>query len=158
MALDNPAFSRNSAFSQQGAVAAAQNVSAQQLQELYDQPATLPDREVMTVENTVAKTAGAFAVLLVGGSATAFVAYQRLNGNITRENVNDLIGSDKERPPKVAEDPKAKNILIMGSDKRKGKNALNVEGQRSDTTILVHVAADRKSATEIGRASCRERV
>ena len=65
MALDNPAFSRNSAFSQQGAVAAAQNVSAQQLQEMYNQPATLPDREVMTVENTVAKTAGAFAVLVV---------------------------------------------------------------------------------------------
>jgi uncharacterized YccA/Bax inhibitor family protein len=68
MALDNPAFSRNSAFSQQGATAAAQNMSAQQLQELYNQPATLPDREVMTVENTVAKTAGAFAVLLVGAA------------------------------------------------------------------------------------------
>jgi len=69
MALDNPAFSRNSAFSQQGAVAAAQNVSAQQLQELYDQPATLPDREVMTVENTIAKTVGAFGVLLVFAAA-----------------------------------------------------------------------------------------
>jgi uncharacterized YccA/Bax inhibitor family protein len=69
MALDNPAFSRNSAFSSQGAVAAAQNVSAQQLQEMYNQPATLPDREVMTVENTIAKTAGAFAVLLVGAAA-----------------------------------------------------------------------------------------
>ena len=65
MALDNPAFSRNSAFSQQGAAAATQDVSAQQLQEMYTQPATLPDREVMTVENTVAKTAGAFAVLVV---------------------------------------------------------------------------------------------
>jgi LCP family protein required for cell wall assembly len=100
-------------------------------------------RRVLTVLATV------LAVLLVGGTATAFVAYQRLNGNITRENVNNLIGSDKERPPKVAEDPKAKNILIMGSDKRKGKNALHVEGQRSDTTILVHVAADRKSATAV---------
>ncbi|KRE21127.1 Bax inhibitor-1/YccA family protein [Agromyces sp. Soil535] len=68
MALDNPAFSRNPAFSQQGAVAAAQNMSAQQLQDLYNQPATLPDREVMTVENTVAKTAGSFAVLLVGAT------------------------------------------------------------------------------------------
>ncbi len=67
MALDNPAFSRNSAFSQQGAVA-AQDMSAQQLQDLYNKPATLPDREVMTIENTVAKTAGAFAVLLVGAA------------------------------------------------------------------------------------------
>ena len=32
---------------------------------MYNQPATLPDREVMTVENTIAKTAGAFGVLLV---------------------------------------------------------------------------------------------
>jgi len=69
MALDNPAFSRNSAFSSQGAGAVAQDVSAQQLQEMYNQPATLPDREVMTVENTVAKTAGAFAVLLVFAAA-----------------------------------------------------------------------------------------
>ena len=67
MALDNPAFSRNSAFSQQGAVA-AQDMSAQQLQDMYNRPATLPDREVMTVENTVAKTAGSFAVLLVGAA------------------------------------------------------------------------------------------
>ena len=65
MALDNPAFSRNSAFSQQGAVAAAQDVSAQQLQSMYDRPATLPDREVMTVENTIAKTAASFGVLVV---------------------------------------------------------------------------------------------
>ena len=65
MALDNPAFSRNEAFSKQGAVATAQDMSAQDLQQLFDQPATLNDREVMTVENTLAKTLGAFAVLVV---------------------------------------------------------------------------------------------
>ncbi len=89
------------------------------------------------------------AVLLVGGSVSAFVAYQRLNGKINHVNVDKLLGDEKDRPAKVAEDPKAKNILVMGSDKRKGKNALNVEGQRSDTTILVHLAADRKSATAV---------
>ena len=68
MALDNPAFSRNPAFSSQGAQAVAQDVSAQQLHEMYNQPATLPDREVMTVENTISKTVAAFAVLLVGAS------------------------------------------------------------------------------------------
>ena len=68
MALDNPAFSRNSAFSSQGAAAVAKNVSAEQLQEMYNQPATLPDREVMTVENTIAKTVASFAVLLVGAA------------------------------------------------------------------------------------------
>jgi LCP family protein required for cell wall assembly len=89
------------------------------------------------------------AVLLVGGSVSAFVAYQRLNGKINHVNVDKLLGDEKDRPPKVAEDPKAKNILVMGSDKRKGKNALNVAGQRSDTTILVHLAADRKSAVAV---------
>ncbi|WP_394552916.1 Bax inhibitor-1/YccA family protein [Agromyces sp. MMS24-JH15] len=65
MALDNPAYSRNEAFSKQGAVSTAQDMSAQDLQHLFEQPATLPDREVMTVENTVQKTVGAFAVLVV---------------------------------------------------------------------------------------------
>lgn len=68
MALDNPAFSRNPAFSKEGAVAAAQDVSAQQLQEMYDRPTTLPDREVMTVENTIQKTVASFVVLLVGAA------------------------------------------------------------------------------------------
>ena len=69
MALDNPAFSRNSAFSQQGAQSVAQDVSAQQLQAMYDQPATLPDREVMTVENTVPNKAASFGVLVVFAAA-----------------------------------------------------------------------------------------
>jgi uncharacterized YccA/Bax inhibitor family protein len=68
MALDNPAYSRNPAFSSQGAVAAAQNVSAQQLQEMYNQPATPPAGETMTVETTVAKAAVSFGLLVVGAA------------------------------------------------------------------------------------------
>lgn len=68
MALNNPAFSRNEAFSNQGAVAVAQDMSAQQLQDMYNQPATLPDRDVMTIEDSLAKTAAAFGVLLVGAA------------------------------------------------------------------------------------------
>ena len=37
----------------------------------------------------------------------------------------------------------------MGSDKRRGDAALNVEGERSDTTILLHLAADRESAVMV---------
>ena len=68
MALDNPAFSRNSAFSQQGAVAASQDISAQQLQEMYNQPATPPAGETMTVESTLAKSVAGFGLLLVGAA------------------------------------------------------------------------------------------
>ena len=74
MALDNPAFKRNPAFSSQGAVAAAQDVSAQQLQEMYNQPATLPDREVMTYDDAVQKAAISFGLLLVGAAIGWFSA------------------------------------------------------------------------------------
>jgi LCP family protein required for cell wall assembly len=89
------------------------------------------------------------AVLLIlgAGSVTAFVAYQRLNGNINVEKIPDSLLGGADRPKKVVEDSKAENILVMGSDKRSGKNASHVSGQRSDTTIVLHLAADRKTAT-----------
>jgi uncharacterized YccA/Bax inhibitor family protein len=68
MALDNPAFKRNSAFSSQGAVAAAQDLSAQQLQEMYNQPSTLPDRDVMAIDTTIQKSVAAFGLLLLGAA------------------------------------------------------------------------------------------
>ncbi|WP_350349209.1 Bax inhibitor-1/YccA family protein [Agromyces sp. G08B096] len=74
MALDNPAFSRNEAFSKQGAVAAAQDVSASELQEMYERPTTLPDREVMTYDDALAKSALSFGVLLVGAAIGWFTA------------------------------------------------------------------------------------
>jgi uncharacterized YccA/Bax inhibitor family protein len=63
------AFSRSPAFATnaQGGVVAAQNMSAQQLDELYNSPAA-PESEVMTVDDTIAKTVGAFALLLVGAA------------------------------------------------------------------------------------------
>ncbi|MGH8968531.1 MAG: LCP family protein [Actinomycetes bacterium] len=80
------------------------------------------------------------------GSATAFVAYYRLNNNIVSQDVSGFL-DDKDRPAKVAEDDNAENILIIGSDARSGLAATNVSGQRSDTTILLHLPADRESAT-----------
>ncbi len=89
------------------------------------------------------------AVLLVTGSVSAFVVYQRLNGNIHKVAVDKQLGDATSRPTKVAEVAKAENILIMGSDKRSGESAVAVPGERSDTTILLHLAADRKSATAV---------
>jgi LCP family protein required for cell wall assembly len=92
--------------------------------------------------------AATLTVVLVAGSVSAFVAYRRLDGNITRVRVDNLLGD--ARPEKVAEpieDREARNILVMGSDKRSGRHARNVEGQRSDTTILLHLSADRSNAT-----------
>jgi uncharacterized YccA/Bax inhibitor family protein len=74
MALANPAFSRNAVFSSQGVVAAAQNVSAQQLDELYNRSSAPVEGESMTFEDTIAKTVGAFALLLVGAAIGWFTA------------------------------------------------------------------------------------
>jgi LCP family protein required for cell wall assembly len=87
-------------------------------------------------------------LLAVTGTASALVAYYRFNSNITQEKVDDLLGSN--RPSKVVNPDtptEPENILLIGSDRRKLKfqNALNA-GQRSDTTILLHLSADRKSA------------
>ncbi|MBU1589453.1 MAG: Bax inhibitor-1/YccA family protein [Actinobacteria bacterium] len=64
------AFSRNPAFATnaQGGVVAAQAVSTQQLDEIYNRASTPAEGEVMTVEDTIAKTVGAFALLLVGAA------------------------------------------------------------------------------------------
>jgi uncharacterized YccA/Bax inhibitor family protein len=66
--MNNPAFSRNAAFTGQGAVAVAQDVSAQQLDEIYNRSSAPVQTEPMTVEDTIAKTVGAFALLLVGAA------------------------------------------------------------------------------------------
>ena len=90
-------------------------------------------------------------VLLLGvGSVSAFVAYQRLNSNITNTPIDTLLGTN--RPEKVVQPDKPQqplNILIMGSDKRSGVNAAQTPGERSDTTILLHIAADRQTATAV---------
>ena len=58
MAIQNPAFNRNAAFNA--------DATPDQLQKLYDMPAA---GEAMTVEDTVAKTALNFALVLVGAAA-----------------------------------------------------------------------------------------
>ncbi|MWB98920.1 Bax inhibitor-1/YccA family membrane protein [Agromyces seonyuensis] len=66
MALDNPAFSRNDAFTKQ-----KPTPSAADLQALYDQPSAAPQgtREVMTIETTIGKSVLAFGLLLVLAAA-----------------------------------------------------------------------------------------
>ncbi|MBH0116351.1 Bax inhibitor-1/YccA family protein [Salinibacterium sp. NG253] len=66
MALNNPAFSRDAAFSSRGGIAVANQVSNQQLNDMYNQESAPASGDVMTVEDTIAKTVGAFALLVVG--------------------------------------------------------------------------------------------
>ncbi|MDH2411330.1 LCP family protein [Streptomyces fenghuangensis] len=90
------------------------------------------------------------AVLAAGGAAWAL--YNRLDGNIRTdtEAVDQLRRFDRERPAAVVHE--AKNILLIGSDDRSGDNGRygrDSGTQRSDTTILLHLSADRSSATGV---------
>ena len=91
-------------------------------------------------------------LLIVAGAATGFYLYRRFEGNLTALPVD--LGTD--RPTKVVEDPETEplNILVMGSDTRQGQgrgfgSATSITGARSDTTLLVHLPADRESATVV---------
>ncbi|NIZ90715.1 LytR family transcriptional regulator [Kineosporiaceae bacterium B12] len=98
-------------------------------------------------------TAIVLAVVAAGGGVWA---YHRLQGNIQSSDLSGLLGN---RPAvDAAEDPttgnSAVNILVMGSDTRDLSDGSGDEyggaaadpGARSDTTVLVHLAADRRSA------------
>ena len=87
------------------------------------------------------------------------VVMGQLQGNITAVDVSETLGID----PKSAAEPltvineetgtyEPVTVVLMGSDTREGKgnggfgSASDIGGERSDTTILLHVAGDRKSA------------
>jgi LCP family protein required for cell wall assembly len=77
-------------------------------------------------------------------------SYRHFNENLTILDVTAQLGED--RPDKVeVEGPREPlNVLVMGSDSRDGEgnniDGLKGGGQRSDTTLLFHLSADRKNA------------
>lgn len=87
-------------------------------------------------------TAGLLLVVLVG----AYLVYLHLNGNIRQVDVSGMLG-----PRPVDLHPQAENILVVGSDTRKGQarrygNSARLNTAHSDTLMVVHLAADRKWA------------
>ncbi|WP_326661558.1 LCP family protein [Streptomyces sp. NBC_00385] len=93
---------------------------------------------------------GASFVVLVAAGAGWWL-YKKLDGNIRTDTsaAAELRAYEKERPSTVVHN--AQNILLIGSDSRAGDNRKygrdDGGSQRSDTTILLHLAANRKSAT-----------
>jgi LCP family protein required for cell wall assembly len=88
-------------------------------------------------------------------------AYRHLEGNITSLDTSGMLGTD--RPEKVdnGKPLSPMNILLLGSDTREGQSG-NIGGETpglSDTTILLHLSADRKRAygVSIPRDSMVER-
>ncbi|MEU9141758.1 LCP family protein [Streptomyces sp. NPDC048404] len=96
-------------------------------------------------------TATGVAVVVLGAVAVGWAAYEKLNGNITADNdtAAELARYERERPTALVRG--AQNILLIGSDSRSGagnkKYGRDSGTERSDTTILLHLAANRRSAT-----------
>ncbi|MCX4681162.1 LCP family protein [Streptomyces sp. NBC_01433] len=90
----------------------------------------------------------ATAAVVVLAVAAGGAVYLRLSGNI---NTFDGKGLSHHRPRETPGD--AQNILLIGSDSRSGDNARLGGGEdpvgRSDTTILLHVYADRSHAVGV---------
>jgi LCP family protein required for cell wall assembly len=102
--------------------------------------------------HTVAKVllSSVLVLGLVTGLGTAFL-YRHYNGNLNVQDLGDQL-PEGDRPDEVeVEGPKdPMNILVMGSDSRDGAgnniDGLTGGGERSDTTILIHLSADRSTA------------
>ncbi|MYS21622.1 LytR family transcriptional regulator [Streptomyces sp. SID4948] len=118
-------------------------------------PAAGPGREIPPARPRyrwvrVISACTAFLVLALGGGG--WYLWQHLNSNITTDTTteNELKAQAAQRP---TEGPtKAENILLIGSDNRGDGNEKyghDTGTQRSDTTILLHLAADRSSATAV---------
>ncbi|MEU5402190.1 LCP family protein [Streptomyces sp. NPDC005963] len=92
------------------------------------------------------------SVVVLAASGVAWWFYTKLDANITTDTTAaaELRTYEKERPTPLVLD--AQNILLLGSDTRAGKGNSKYgrdEGgsQRADTAILLHIAANRQSAT-----------
>jgi len=101
--------------------------------------------------HTVAKVLVASLVVLglVTGLSVVFI-YRHLNGNLNVVDLTPQLGTDRPDKKSVSGPQEPLNILVMGSDAR-DCNGCNIDnltgmGQRSDTTILFHLSADRTRA------------
>ncbi|MBC9728590.1 LCP family protein [Streptomyces sp. TRM68367] len=93
------------------------------------------------------------AGVMVGAGAVGGAVYVKLDGNITPDEAAaaELARFEKERPTALVKD--ARNILLIGSDTRQGNGnaryGRDPGTERSDTTILLHLSAGRRTATAV---------
>jgi LCP family protein required for cell wall assembly len=92
-------------------------------------------------------------LVVVGAAGAGWAVYEKLDANITSDDdtAAELARYEKERPTALVRG--AQNILLIGSDSRSGDGnreyGRDSGTERSDTTILLHLAADRRSATAV---------
>jgi len=91
------------------------------------------------------------AAVLVVALTAGFFVYRHLDGNIDSLDVTEALGTN--RPEEIVKEDvehKPLNILLLGSDTREGQTGPgHIGGDTpglSDTTILLHLSADRDRA------------
>jgi LCP family protein required for cell wall assembly len=99
-------------------------------------------RKRIVILSVSAGMAALLAVVAVGG----LVLLKHFNGNIQQYNLKEsgLLGHQP-----VDAHPQAENILVLGSDTRNGQGSgfgTGLVTDQSDTTMIVHIPADRKWA------------
>jgi LCP family protein required for cell wall assembly len=105
---------------------------------------------VPTKHRVLKAVATSVAVVLVVVLTGGFFVYRHLNNNITGIDITSALGTDRPSaaPQKPGMPNKPLNILLLGSDTREGQTG-HIGGDTpglSDTTILLHISADRKLA------------
>jgi len=95
-------------------------------------------------------TALSLTVIVVIAAVGGYLTYRHFIGNIA---TNPIVTVGKQ-PTKAASATKAENFLLIGSDSRAGANGKgtgggDIQGARSDTTILMHISAGDGKATLI---------
>ncbi|KUM72142.1 LCP family protein [Streptomyces curacoi] len=93
------------------------------------------------------------ALVLIAAGGAGWAVYAKLDSNITSDQAAaaELARYERERPTSLVRD--AQNILLIGSDSRAGdgnrRYGRDSGTERSDTAILLHLSAGRRSATAV---------
>ena len=110
-------------------------------------------RQPRSIGRTTLVVGISLAVLAGGGAGSLWAATRQLQGNITTIDVRGRLGTDRPAAAPVVRGSKGPvNILVLGSDSRLGENGFvggKQEQPRSDTTLLLHLAGDRRSALAV---------
>ncbi|TXN29506.1 LCP family protein [Lacisediminihabitans profunda] len=92
--------------------------------------------------------AAALAVVLVSGACVAGIALSQIKGNIKTVT---LVGETDGPPPALGAFDGGFNLLLVGSDTRKGQGAYagKDDGVLNDVTMLLHVSQDQTNAVAV---------
>jgi LCP family protein required for cell wall assembly len=92
-------------------------------------------------------------VVVVGAAGVTAAAALRLQQNIRAVDVTPELGRDRPTAPAAdSAGDRPLNLLVVGSDSREGANGFiggKVDEGRSDTTLVLHLSADRRRALAV---------